>query len=201
MEGNDQLIERRDEEDDHGCNINEMSLLMNSDLDYVNRFWGVRRCSSSTLDSLGPVIPRCQYSVELEEHSRPGSIRGADDVPSPSLLIKGDQYLDAGYVGLVRDTGVGASSSPADLQDLVQALLVVLLQCLEVFAVDSPHLRAKKEGGNHHSSVNRDLGIGSNVVVLGDPFPQVAKGCLGTLEAMLDLFLLMKLLWPKGYFQ
>eukprot|EP00061_Rhincodon_typus_P012707 g38607.t1 len=80
--------------------------------------------------------------------------------------MKDGQWLDAGDVGLVKDAGVGASFFPADLQDLAQAVLVVLLQCLKVFAVNSPCLRATKEGGIQHGSVNHDLGVGSDVAAL-----------------------------------
>eukprot|EP00061_Rhincodon_typus_P011396 g36365.t1 len=46
-----------------------------------------------------------------------------DNMPCPAQLIKGGQCIDAGDVGLIEDTDVGASVLPADSQDLVQAAM------------------------------------------------------------------------------
>eukprot|EP00061_Rhincodon_typus_P014079 g40881.t1 len=67
-------------------------------------------------------------------------------------------------------------------RDLAQAALGVLPQHLEVSALDILHLRAIWESRNHHSSVNHDLGIGSDVVILKHLYSQVAEVC--TLEVV-----------------
>lgn len=75
-------------------------------------------------------------------------VRHADDVACPSQLEPSDGCGDAGDVGFPQDTDVCSPPCPADSENLAETSLVVLLQGLQMSAVDGPAVSHIEQSGH-----------------------------------------------------
>lgn len=92
-------------------------------------------------------------------------VRHADDVACPPQLEPSDGCGDAGDVGFPQDTDVCSPVCPADSENLTETSLVVLLQGLQMSAVDGPAASYIEQSGQDDCLVDKEFCVGLDVPV------------------------------------